>query len=137
MLGGYNVPVLVELLDSPELGAVAAESLSGTLLVFDAFHDVVEMARGGNRHADSVLRSWAAADWFTGRPAVPEALHLTVFRVDGEINTDDLSPATEAWSRADIPLHALSLAGQPGRHRRSHRPDRPAEERRPAGRIRG
>ncbi len=65
--------------------------------------------RGGNRHADSVLRSWAAADWFTGRPDVPEALHLTVFRVDGEINTDDLSPATEAWSRADIPLHALSL----------------------------
>ena len=109
MLGGYNVPVLVELLDSPELGAAAAESLSGTLLVFDAFHDVVEMARRGNRHADSVLRSWAAADWFTGRPDVPEALHLTVFRVDGEINTDDLSPATEAWSRADIPLHALSL----------------------------
>ena len=82
---------------------------SGTLLVFDAFHDVVEMASRGNRHADSVLRSWAAADWFTGRPDVPEALHLTVFRVDGEINTDDLSPATEAWSRADIPLHALSL----------------------------
>ncbi len=109
MLGGYNVPVLVELLDSPELGAAAAASLSGTLLVFDAFHDVVEMASRGNRHADPVLRSWAAADWFTGRPDVPEALHLTVFRVDGEINTDDLSPATEAWSRADIPLHALSL----------------------------
>ena len=109
MLGGYSVPVLVELLDSRQLGERAAAALGHTLLVFDAFHDVVGMAEGGNRHARSVLESWAAADWFTARPAVPDAVHLTVFRVDGEINTDDLSPATEAWSRADIPLHALSL----------------------------
>ena len=109
MLGGYNVAVLVELLESPELGALAAESLSATPLVFDSFHDVLGLARTGHRHAGSVLRSWGAADWFTRRPAVPDVLHLTVFRVDGEINTDDLSPATEAWSRADIPLHALSL----------------------------
>ena len=109
MLGGYNVPVLVQLLDSPEIRGVAAKSLRGTLLVFDAFHDVARMARAGNRHADSVLRSWATADWFTDRTEVAEAVHLTVFRVNGEINTDDLSPATEAWSRADIPLHALSL----------------------------
>ena len=109
MLGGYNVPVLVELLESPELGARAAQSLSAIPLVFDSFHDVVGLARTGHRHAGSVLRSWGAADWFTRRPAVAPVLHLTVFRVDGEINTDDLSPATEAWSRADIPLHALSL----------------------------
>ena len=109
MLGGYCVPALVELLDSPSLGGEAAAALGHTLLVFDSFHDVVGMAERGNRHAADVLRSWADADWFTGRPPVPDAVHLTVFRVDGEINTDDLSPATEAWSRADIPLHALSL----------------------------
>ncbi|MGA3148463.1 MAG: aconitate hydratase B, partial [Acidimicrobiales bacterium] len=109
MLGGYCVPVLVELLDSRQLGERAAEALGHTLLVFDAIHDVVGMAEKGNPNARSVLRSWADADWFTTRPAVPDAVDLTVFRVDGEINTDDLSPATEAWSRADIPLHARSL----------------------------
>ncbi len=109
MLGGYCVPVLVELLDSRQLGERAAGALGHTLLVFDAFHDVVGMAQTGNRNARSVLDSWGAADWFTSRPAVADAVHLTVFRVDGEINTDDLSPAPEAWSRADIPLHARSL----------------------------
>ncbi len=109
MLGGYNIPVLVELVDSPRLGGRAAAALGHTLLVFDAFHDLVELAEGDNTHALAVLRSWADADWFTGRPTVPDAIHLTVFKVEGEINTDDLSPATEAWSRPDIPLHALSL----------------------------
>jgi aconitate hydratase 2/2-methylisocitrate dehydratase len=117
MLGGYNVPALVALLDDPALGALAAEQLAGTLLVFDAFHDVAERARDGHGPAGALLDSWAEAEWFTRRPAVPEAIDLTVWRVDGEINTDDLSPAPQAWSRADVPLHALSLF--------EHRPDVP------------
>jgi aconitate hydratase 2/2-methylisocitrate dehydratase len=109
MLGGPNVAALVDLLDHPDLGEVAAEGLARTLLVFDAFHDVVERAHRGGRPAASVLRSWAAAGWFTDRPALADAIHLTVFKVNGETNTDDLSPATRAWSRADIPRHALSM----------------------------
>jgi aconitate hydratase 2/2-methylisocitrate dehydratase len=109
MLGGYNVAPLVELLDSETLGALAGEQLARTLLVFEAFNDVVERADGGNPDAVEVLQSWADATWFTGRPHVASELHLTVFRVHGEINTDDLSPAPHAWSRADIPLHALAL----------------------------
>ncbi|MGI9335499.1 MAG: bifunctional aconitate hydratase 2/2-methylisocitrate dehydratase [Gammaproteobacteria bacterium] len=109
MLGGYNVTPLVELLDSDELGALAAEQLEHTLLVFDAFHDVVARARANSANAQAVLRSWADARWFTNRKALGPAIELTVFRIEGEINTDELSPAQEAWSRADIPLHARSL----------------------------
>jgi aconitate hydratase 2 / 2-methylisocitrate dehydratase len=109
MVGGYNVPSLVDLLSDAALGALAAEQLSGTVLVFDAFHDVAELARRGNEHAQTVMESWAAADWFTRRPPVPDDIHLTIVKVDGEINTDDMSPAPHAWSRADIPLHAQSF----------------------------
>jgi len=109
MLGGYNVAPLIDLLDDPELGATAAEALSHTLLVFDAFHDVKEKADGGNLFARQVLRSWAEAEWFTHRPELPEKLTVTVFKVPGETNTDDLSPAQDAWSRPDIPLHAKAM----------------------------
>ena len=109
MVGGYNVGPLVDLLDHDVLGDLAAEQLAHTLLVFDAFHDVAEKAERGHPRAEAVLRAWADATWFTTRPEVPAELHLTVFRVPGEINTDDLSPAPHAWSRADIPRHALSM----------------------------
>ncbi|WP_139557417.1 bifunctional aconitate hydratase 2/2-methylisocitrate dehydratase [Methylotetracoccus oryzae] len=113
MLGGYNVAPLIELLDDPELGGAAAKALSHTLLMFDAFHDVQEKADGGNVHARAVMQSWADADWFTARAPLPEKLTVTVFKVPGEINTDDLSPATDAWSRPDIPLHAKSMLKNP------------------------
>ena len=109
MQGGYNIATLVELLDDAELGAVAAEQLKHTLLMFDAFHDVAEKAKAGNVHAKAVLESWAAGEWFTSRPAIAEKYTLTVFKVPGETNTDDLSPAPDAWSRPDIPLHALAM----------------------------
>ena len=109
MQGGYNIATLVELLDSEELAAVAAEQLKHTLLMFDAFHDVAERAKQGNPHAKAVLESWAAGEWFTAKPAVAEKISLTVFKVPGETNTDDLSPAPDAWSRPDIPLHALAM----------------------------
>ncbi len=109
MLGGYNVAPLIELLDNPELAATAVKSLSGTLLVFDAFHDVKERADAGSEPAGQVLQSWADAKWFTSRPEVARMITVTVFKVTGETNTDDLSPATDAWSRPDIPLHAKSL----------------------------
>ncbi|MEZ5589915.1 MAG: bifunctional aconitate hydratase 2/2-methylisocitrate dehydratase [Gammaproteobacteria bacterium] len=113
MLGGYNVAPLVDLLDDAELSEVAAEQLKFTLLMFDAFHDVEEKARAGNANAQAVLQSWADAEWFTRRPPVPEAIKLTVFKVVGETNTDDLSPAQDAWSRPDIPLHALAMLKNP------------------------
>jgi aconitate hydratase 2/2-methylisocitrate dehydratase len=113
MLGGYNVAPLIGLLDHPALAPVAARGLSHTLLVFDAFHDVREKAENGNAHARAVMESWAAADWFTGRPKVPERITVTVFKVPGEINTDDLSPAQDAWSRPDIPLHAKAMLKVP------------------------
>nr|WP_305119468.1 bifunctional aconitate hydratase 2/2-methylisocitrate dehydratase [Stutzerimonas decontaminans] len=109
MQGGYNISTLVELLDSAELGAVAAEQLKHTLLMFDAFHDVAEKAKAGNEHAKAVMQSWADGEWFTNRPAVAEKVSLSVFKVTGETNTDDLSPAPDAWSRPDIPLHALAM----------------------------
>jgi aconitate hydratase 2/2-methylisocitrate dehydratase len=109
MLGGYNVAPLVELLEHEELGPNAAEQLAGTLLVYGAFDDVADRGRAGNAHAARVLRSWADMAWLDGRPPVPDAIELTVFKLDGETTTDDLSPATHAWSRADIPLHATSL----------------------------
>ncbi len=113
MLGGYNVAPLIDLLSEDELGPLAAQGLAHTLLMFDAFHDVQERADAGNRCAVSVMRSWAEAEWFTRRPKVPEKLTVTVFKVVGEINTDDLSPAPDAWSRPDIPLHAKSMLKVP------------------------
>ncbi|WP_160105741.1 bifunctional aconitate hydratase 2/2-methylisocitrate dehydratase [Pseudomonas izuensis] len=109
MQGGYNIATLVELLDDAGLAAVAAEQLKHTLLMFDAFHDVAEKARNGNVHAQGVLQSWADGEWFTARPAIEEKYSLSVFKVPGETNTDDLSPAPDAWSRPDIPLHALAM----------------------------
>ena len=113
MLGGYNVAPLIDLLDNPALAAIAVRGLSHTLLMFDAFHDVQEKAETGNTHAQAVLRSWAEAEWFTSRAEVPEKLTVTVFKVVGETNTDDLSPAQDAWSRPDIPLHAKSMLKVP------------------------
>ncbi len=113
MLGGYNVAPLIELLDHPALAPVAAKGLSHTLLVFDAFHDVREKAESGNPEARAVMDAWAAADWFTSRPKVPERITVAVFKVPGEINTDDLSPAQDAWSRPDIPLHAKAMLKVP------------------------
>jgi aconitate hydratase 2/2-methylisocitrate dehydratase len=109
MLGGYNIAPLIDLLDNATLARIAAKALSHTLLVFDAFHDVQEKAEAGNQLAKQVLQSWADADWFTAKPAVPEKLTVTVFKVTGETNTDDLSPAPDAWSRPDIPLHAKAM----------------------------
>ena len=109
MHGGYNIATLVGLLDDEALGTHAARELRQTLLVFDAFHDVVELAKGGSGNAQAVLESWAAGEWFTDRPEVPESLKMVVFKVTGETNTDDLSPAPDAWSRPDIPLHALAM----------------------------
>lgn len=109
MQGGYNVQPLIDALDKPELAETAAESLKKTLLVFDAFHDVTEKAQAGNIHAKAVIESWANAEWFLSRPVVPEKSTYKVFKVTGETNTDDLSPAQDAWSRPDIPLHALAM----------------------------
>jgi aconitate hydratase 2/2-methylisocitrate dehydratase len=109
MLGGYNIQPLIDLLDDSELGELAAEQLKFTLLMFDAFHDVKEKADAGSANAKAVLNSWADAEWFKRKPDVPEAITLTVFKVTGETNTDDLSPAQDAWSRPDIPLHALAM----------------------------
>ncbi|MFA7268623.1 MAG: bifunctional aconitate hydratase 2/2-methylisocitrate dehydratase [Sterolibacterium sp.] len=109
MLGGYNIQPLIDLLDNKQVGGIAAHGLSKALLVFDAFHDVQEKARKGNANAKTVLQSWADAEWFTSRPEVSQSLTVTVFKVTGETNTDDLSPAPDAWSRPDIPLHALAM----------------------------
>ena len=111
MLGGYNISPLIDLLGDAD-AAVAQEAAKGlkfTLLMFDQFHDVQEKAEQGNAHAKSVLQSWADAEWFTSRPEVPKSIQLTVFKCAGEINTDDLSPAPDAWSRPDIPLHAIAM----------------------------
>ncbi|MGE0624310.1 MAG: bifunctional aconitate hydratase 2/2-methylisocitrate dehydratase [Pseudomonadales bacterium] len=113
MLGGYNILPLVELLDDAEFAGNAAEELKHTLLMFDAFHDVAEKAEKGNPHAKAVMESWADAEWFTHKKDLPEAIKLTVFQVAGETNTDDLSPAQDAWSRPDIPLHALAMLKNP------------------------
>jgi aconitate hydratase 2/2-methylisocitrate dehydratase len=109
MLGGYNIETLVGLLDSPELGKQAAHELKHTLLMFDAFHDVEEKSKAGNPFAKELIQSWADAEWFTSKPKVAESTKLTVFKVTGETNTDDLSPAPDAWSRPDIPLHSLAM----------------------------
>ena len=109
MLGGYNLTPLIDLLDDAAVAAVAAEALKKTLLMFDQFHDVKEKADKGNAVAKAVVQSWADAEWFTSRPEVPQSITLTVLKVTGETNTDDLSPAPDAWSRPDIPLHALAM----------------------------
>ena len=109
MVGGYNVKPLIDLLDDAEVAAVAAKVLKKTLLMFDFFHDVALKASAGNAQAKEVLQSWADAQWFTERPEVPRKITVTVFKVPGETNTDDLSPAPDAWSRPDIPLHYLSM----------------------------
>ncbi|PTQ73588.1 bifunctional aconitate hydratase 2/2-methylisocitrate dehydratase [Pseudomonas sp. GV071] len=109
MQGGYNIATMVELLDNAELAATAAEQLKHTLLMFDAFHDVAEKAKNGNAHAKGVLQSWADGEWFQKRPTLADKISLRVFKVTGETNTDDLSPAPDAWSRPDIPLHALAM----------------------------
>jgi aconitate hydratase 2 / 2-methylisocitrate dehydratase len=109
MVGGYNVKPLIDLLDDAEVAGVAAEGLKKTLLMFDAFHDVAEKARAGNAKAREVIQSWADAEWFTSRPEVARKITVTVFKVPGETNTDDLSPAPDAWSRPDIPLHYLAM----------------------------
>ncbi len=109
MQGGYNIVTLVDLLDDPELSDTTAAQLKHTLLMFDAFHDVAEKAKAGNANAKAVLQSWAEGEWFKNRAPVAEKISLTVFKVTGETNTDDLSPAPDAWSRPDIPLHALAM----------------------------
>ncbi|MCK2125429.1 bifunctional aconitate hydratase 2/2-methylisocitrate dehydratase [Thauera aromatica] len=113
MLGGFNIKPLIDLLGDAEVGAIAAEGLKKTLLMFDYFHDVKELSDAGNANARAVLQSWADAEWFTSRPEVPASQKLTVFKVTGETNTDDLSPAPDAWSRPDIPLHALAMLKNP------------------------
>ncbi|HEY6896707.1 MAG TPA: aconitate hydratase B, partial [Rhodocyclaceae bacterium] len=113
MVGGYNVKPLIDLLADAEVGTVAATALKGTLLMFDFFHDVAELAKKGNANAKAVMQSWADAEWFTSRPELPASQKLTVFKVTGETNTDDLSPAPDAWSRPDIPLHALAMLKNP------------------------
>ena len=109
MQGGYNIETLVALLDNAELAELAATELKHTLLMFDAFHDVAEKAKAGNANAKAVMQSWADGEWFKARPALEEKISLSVFKVTGEPNTDDLSPAPDAWSRPDIPLHALAM----------------------------
>ena len=113
MLGGYNVLALVDLLDStdsnPTMAAYAVTALSSTILMFDSFHDVEAKMKAGNTHAKKLMESWANAEWFTSKPALASEIKMVVFKVDGETNTDDLSPAQEAWSRPDIPLHAKAM----------------------------
>ena len=109
MLGGYNIPPLVDLLDDSEVGPTAADALKQTLLMFDAFHDVEDKRQAGNALAQEVMEAWAHGDWFTNKPDVPAEIKVTVYKVPGETNTDDLSPAVDAWSRPDIQLHAQAM----------------------------
>lgn len=115
MLGGFNVQPLINLLsDSDEqIAQAAADALKNTLLIYNAFYDICELCKNGNKFAESVLKSWANAEWFVNRPAIQKEIKLTVFKVAGETNTDDLSPAPDAWSRPDIPLHALAMLKNP------------------------
>ncbi len=109
MLGGYNVSALIGLLDDPKLGSVAADALSKTILIFDSFDKVAALAEKGSENAKKVIKSWSDGKWFLDRPKLKDTVTLTVFKVTGEINTDDLSPAPDAWSRPDIPLHAMAM----------------------------
>ena len=112
MLGGYNIQPLIECLSLDGLGDEAANALSKTLLIFDAFNEILELSKH-NEFAKKVIDSWAEGEWFTNKPDIQEEIKLTVYKVPGEINTDDLSPATDAWSRPDIPLHALAMFKMP------------------------
>ena len=109
MQGGYNIHPLIDALDDAKLAPIAAKALSHTLLMFDNFYDVEEKAKAGNAYAKQVMQSWADAEWFLSRPQLADKITVTVFKVTGETNTDDLSPAPDAWSRPDIPLHALAM----------------------------
>ena len=109
MMGGYNIKYLIEALEIAELADEAACALSGMVLIYDAFADVDALRKAGNAAADKVVKSWAAAEWFTNKPELAETITVKVFKVDGEINTDDFSPAGDAWSRPDIPLHSLAM----------------------------
>lgn len=113
MAGGYNVQPLIDLLNNEKLAPLAAKALSHTLLIFDSFNDIAALAKAGNRYAQQVLQSWADAEWFTSRPKLADKITLTVFKVLGETNTDDLSPAQDAWCRSDIPLHANAMLKMP------------------------
>ena len=124
MLGGYNIAALIDCLDDDELAPAAGHALSHTLLMFDAFHDVKEKADAGNAHAKTVLQSWADGEWFTSKPKLADKITVTVFKVTGETNTDDLSPAPDAWSRPDIPLHAQAMLKMA---REGITPDKPGE----------
>ncbi|MBF0126482.1 MAG: aconitate hydratase B, partial [Magnetococcales bacterium] len=108
MIGGFNVMPLINLLDSAELADGAVAALSNTLMIYDAFDTLATKAKS-NANAKQVLQNWADATWFTSRPPMPEEVTVTLFQVAGETNTDDLSPASEAWSRPDVPVHALSM----------------------------
>ncbi len=108
MLGGYNVQALVALLETP-MAAHSVQALSNTILMFDAFHDVDVLMKAGNAHAKKLMESWANAEWFSSKPILASSIKMVVFKVDGETNTDDLSPAQEAWSRPDIPMHAKAM----------------------------
>ena len=112
MLGGYNIQPLIECLKIDELGDAAADALSKTLLIFDAFNEIFELSQT-NQHAKKVINAWAEGEWFTSKQDIPDQVKLTIYKVPGEINTDDLSPATDAWSRPDIPLHALAMFKMP------------------------
>ncbi|MDR3438902.1 bifunctional aconitate hydratase 2/2-methylisocitrate dehydratase [Telmatospirillum sp.] len=124
MQGGYNVKALIDLMADTIVGTLAADGLKKTLLVFGAFNDVKELAAKGNANAKAVLKSWAEAEWFTQRPSLPQSVTLTVFKVNGEVNTGDLSPDPDAWSRPDIPLHALAMLKFP---RADLAPDEPGK----------
>ncbi len=124
MLGGYNIEALIDCLDDESLAATAVHALSHTLLMFDAFHDIKEKAGAGNEHAKKIIQSWADGEWFTSKPKLAEKITVTVFKVSGETNTDDLSPAPDAWSRPDIPLHALAMLKM---ERDGITPDKPGE----------
>lgn len=124
MLGGYNIVPLIDCLDDDALAPSAVTALSHTLLMFDAFYDVKEKADAGNDHAKKIIQSWADGEWFTSKPKLAEKITVTVFKVPGETNTDDLSPAPDAWSRPDIPLHALAMLKM---EREGITPDKPGE----------
>ena len=112
MLGGYNVEPLINLIDDQECGEIAVDALSKTLLIFDAFNDIAELS-SKSKNAKKILNSWAEAEWFLSKPEVSDLIKATVFKVPGETNTDGLSPAPDAWSRPDIPLHALAMYKMP------------------------
>ena len=122
MLGGYNIQPLIDALDDEDIAELAVKALSHTLLMFDAFHDVKELHDAGNAHATKIIESWAAGEWFTSNDELAEKITVTVFKVSGETNTDDLSPAPDAWSRPDIPLHANAMLKMP---REGIEPDEP------------